>query len=75
MAKLIQVSKEYFRGKWQRVGFYGDSEFERVSIINRRRYKGKGRPRDTDYMSVIEAQKQLNEMYNRHIDKIIIKPI
>ena len=24
--KLVQISKEYFRGKWQKVGFYEDKK-------------------------------------------------
>lgn len=30
--KLVQVSKEHFRGKWQRVGFYEDKKGNLVDL-------------------------------------------
>ena len=45
-----------------KMGFYGDSLFEAPTIIDREKYQGKGRPRKTDYISVIQAQKKINSL-------------
>lgn len=42
-------------------------------ILNRFTYKGKGRPRKTDYITVEEAQKILNKLMNDYLDNIKFK--
>ena len=42
------------------IEFFGVSVFDGASIINREVYKGIGRPKKSDYMTFIEAQKKLN---------------
>lgn len=48
--------------------FYGIS-FSHYKVINYLKYKGKGRPKNTDYQTVEERQKQLDSLYNFIIDK------
>ena len=45
-------------------GSYGDGLLEALTIVDTRTYRGKGRPRKTDYMSAIEAQRRINELRN-----------
>ena len=47
---------------------YGISFVEDRSIINRLRYRGKGRPRASDYQTLQEAQRQVNGIFNRYLE-------
>jgi hypothetical protein len=38
-------------------------------MLDYRKYRGKGRPRKSDYSPFIEIQKYLNEIRNRHIEE------
>lgn len=51
---------------------YGVSIFEQKTIINRLQYKGKGRPRKSDYITFMEAQKMMNTLYSQYLDNIRI---
>lgn len=48
--------------------FFGKS-MGGILMINFETYQGRGRPRKTDYITLIEAQKQLNKIVLNHIDK------
>jgi len=47
--------------------FYGLHLSER-KLINRAKYSGKGRPKKNDYMTLVEAQKALNKLFNLYLD-------
>jgi len=49
--------------------YYGETLFTDIAIINRVKYKGRGRPRLIDYMSLREAQKQVNTLYNMSLSR------
>jgi hypothetical protein len=51
---------------------YGVSLIESL-IINRLRYSGRGRPRKTDYQTVEEAQKQINDLRAVYLERIHAK--
>lgn len=38
------------------------------NVIDRIRYKGRGRPRKVDYITFEEVQKRINELKNRYLD-------
>ena len=48
-------------------GLYGDSLFTAPLIVDREKYSGRGRPRKSDYISVIQAQRKINEYHNQII--------
>ena len=54
---------------------YGLSILETIYRIRSVRYKGKGRPRksDYDYKSFLDMQKDIDLLYNRMLNKIIEK--
>lgn len=45
--KPFQTSKEYFNGKWQRVGFYGDEKNPTIRPLNKKKSKKSG---DSDFV-------------------------
>ena len=49
--------------------FYGQSLSEQL-VINRLKYKGRGRPRKEDYHTFTEAQSQINTLMNNHLDEV-----
>lgn len=53
-------------------GIYGDGLFEAPIIVDREKYQGRGRPRKTDYISVIQAQRKINQYRNLMINKMFV---
>ena len=49
-------------------GIYGSSLMEERNIIDRFKYKGRGRPRNEDYITIEEAQKKLNRLRADYIE-------
>ncbi len=47
-----------------RRGLWGSSIVEAKTIIDRLKYKGRGRPRKDDYINLEEAQRRLNKWRN-----------
>lgn len=47
---------------------YGVSILEGKHLVNRLRYKGRGRPRKTDYATPKEVEKQINQMRAQYLD-------
>jgi hypothetical protein len=45
-------------------GLYGESLLTIPVIIDRNKYKGRGRPKNTDYITVQQAQKIINDNHN-----------
>ena len=52
--------------------FYGQSLLDR-KIVNPNTYKGRGRPRATDYITILKAQMLWNRDYNKFLDSRILK--
>lgn len=48
--------------------FYPPSVLEKP-ILDRSKYRGKGRPRKIDYMSLIMAQQKINQAFSNAIDR------
>lgn len=53
--------------------WYIESLLSRAILINRLRYRGKGRPRKGDYITLDEAQKQSSEILNMYLDNLRFK--
>lgn len=49
--------------------FYSQPLFKDKTIKNPLTYKGRGRPRKSDYINAIQAQKILNQTLNTYIDQ------
>ena len=70
LAKRYAIKREIER-VFMEDEFYGVSIMDQV-IIDRFKYKGKGRPRKVDYISIREAQRQLNTISQLKISKLQI---
>ena len=64
MKRIIKKRIEEIKGF-----YYGDGLMGEKIIIDRRKYKGLGRPRKSDYITLKEAQKQINGFMNAVIIK------
>lgn len=58
--------KAFINGKIKALkeGLYGESLFTAPILLDRQKYSGRGRPKKTDYMTVGEAQRIINENHN-----------
>ena len=52
---------------------FGENIFTEKVIIDRDKYIGKGRPKLSDYISVIESQKRMNKIVNNYLDFFIYR--
>lgn len=57
-----------------KVQYWGQSEMDAIHrLINRKKYRGIGRPRKSDYeyKTIGQIQREVNQELNKHLDRII----
>lgn len=47
-----------------------ESLITKKTILNRLTYRGKGRPRKTDYISLIELRNDVNRIMNQYLNSL-----
>lgn len=57
----IDIDKEKFFSDW----------LSTFNLLNREKYKGRGRPRKGDYITLFGTQKRINTIYNQYLENSI----